>query len=831
MRSLTYFIISILICSFFLTALPRSTDAQFAVTDPGTYAAVSASAAVIVGAIAADTTTFFTKEYILDLLVRILARSLINALQAQIIGWITGNNGKNVGFAANLETELKDSLDASAGEIINKITGINFCGDINAYLKGWINIGIGGAGQVRPQLECTLTDILGNVQSSLKGFYSDFSNGGWDTFINVSLKPQNNPQGAFFITLDNILQKQARTGQSEQLNLTANAGFRGLITKDEQNCEVVAGTGDSGGTPETRCETSSRIVTPGRLAADQLEKTFGADLDYLNIADEIDEVITAIATTLISTLISGGKKGIFGSTDSASDDNAFVGWKGPENTVTKECPPPPDSDADICAALGYKLANGARNASEFCDDEPMKPGRYLWLCKNPNGGTCFIGTEPCGGTEKTSDTSAPPDSSILYTQTTDNSSTGQWVTLTQDVYVGAFGASWTNSRLCLDEKLPPPPPQTTTASPTGCIPTGTGVVDTSPIAIGGGGPSDGGGGPPIPGSGNFTPVGTPSESGIFSMEVFSNKLYSGTYDNVNTPTVYTWDNTTWGSVSQGEMDSNNESIYDMTGFGGALYAATENLRGTGGRIYRLEGGSWKNVYQGSDFENCYSILGYSGYIYATCRDYDCSSNDAGGACPSGNGNGQQWVTVIRSTDGSNWSTVKTFQDASTKGGFSVNNNALYFMRGNRDTDQTFIFKTTDPSSNTWLDSPIHTSNTPIGADKQFVWNNNIYSGSQGGIAMWNGSSISTVMTKPAGSADTSFFAGFASVGSTLYACETVGWRASSGNAALYKTTDGTNWTSVGTLSEPECWALVNYNNELYVGTRKEGGGGKVYKMQ
>src|SRR3989344_251315 len=76
------------------------------------------------------------KEYILDLIARIIAAVLIRALTNEIISWIQEDGGKNVGLAGNLEKEFRRQIDARAGEFLNTLAKIDLCTlDMNAALQ------------------------------------------------------------------------------------------------------------------------------------------------------------------------------------------------------------------------------------------------------------------------------------------------------------------------------------------------------------------------------------------------------------------------------------------------------------------------------------------------------------------------------------------------------------------------------------------------------------------------------------------------------------------------------------------------------------------------
>lgn len=252
------------------------------------------------------------KDWIIDLIARIIAAVIIRALTNQIVSWIQGDGGRNVGFVQNVEGELRKQLDLRGAEFLNKLAGVNLC-DIN--LKVQLDLALRTPG-LRQSLECTVTQIVGNVQS----FYQNFQNGSWPAFFSLALQPQNNPTGAFLIALDAKTAAEAGVvGASGSANLTlqSNRGFLGFRKPVGRKCESLspATSGTTGGTAQN-CHTEYQIKTPGGLAADALTQSFGSGLEFTYVADEIDEAIVAIANALIGRIIST-------TFSSGSDDDSY----------------------------------------------------------------------------------------------------------------------------------------------------------------------------------------------------------------------------------------------------------------------------------------------------------------------------------------------------------------------------------------------------------------------------------------------------------------------------------------------------------------------------
>jgi len=281
------------------------------------------------------------KSYILKLAVKIAMAVLIRTLTNQIISWIQGNNGQNVGFVGNLENAFDQSADAAGGQFLQqlaltpqppgctpgvncKFNGIDIC---TANMRQFLQISLRTPG-IRQQLGCTLSDIGAKAEN----FFQDFQQGGWPAFIKIGLEPQNNPYGAYLIALDAKVAAEDRAGRTVGAQYQANKGFLGFavdrntncrpVSEDEANAvQTIQGFGGrdkqkvittTDGPLQERelCDVVQDVKTPGALVADTLSKAVGSGIDFGVATDEIDAAINAIVSTLITKIITASS-GVF----------------------------------------------------------------------------------------------------------------------------------------------------------------------------------------------------------------------------------------------------------------------------------------------------------------------------------------------------------------------------------------------------------------------------------------------------------------------------------------------------------------------------------------
>lgn len=255
------------------------------------------------------------KESVLDLLARVITKIVIDTITNTIIAWIQGGGGDNVGFVGNLEQEFRRAADIRGGQFLNQLAGVNLCGDIGLSLQ--ITLRTGG-GSLSRRLACSVTDIVANVND----FFRDFSRGGWPAFIRISMEPQNNPYGAFWIAVDAKAEAEFGGRKALERNLQYNIGFQG-VRKTDKRCQTekiigapppghdITDIQDNGDGTYSYCFTETSVKTPGHLVADVLSKATNNTFDFSDDADEINEAIVNIANALISKIISSVADGIF----------------------------------------------------------------------------------------------------------------------------------------------------------------------------------------------------------------------------------------------------------------------------------------------------------------------------------------------------------------------------------------------------------------------------------------------------------------------------------------------------------------------------------------
>lgn len=231
------------------------------------------------------------KDYILDMIPRLIVEALVRSLTDSIVSWI--QNGEP-NFVQNIEDELTRTADSATGKFLTGLTGINLCGDLSPFLQITLRFGLPRGPKHLQMFRCSLTRIVGNVNH----FYQDFQQGGWSAFIESNVRTQNTAYGSYFMAIDTKSLWERRVQNRLKEEYKAGQGFLGV-----KQCEDVVDADVDGNEFTTKkCDT----VTPGVAVTGSLNKALGSDFDFSYATDEINELVTAVARALVSKVINSG---------------------------------------------------------------------------------------------------------------------------------------------------------------------------------------------------------------------------------------------------------------------------------------------------------------------------------------------------------------------------------------------------------------------------------------------------------------------------------------------------------------------------------------------
>lgn len=265
------------------------------------------------------------KEWVLDGMVKYIAQTTLRAMTQSIVNWINNDFEGSPSFVTNPEGFLTGIADKVIGKTISQIDPM-WCEPFRFNLRLAFGIGYGFRG-AEEEIGCRLTDVIANVQGAYDSFVdgtSNFQNGGWQNWISITGSQQNNAYGAYLTTV-NTLDASIVTASGKEIKLLDwGQGFkswRKCKRYEEAGPALPDGSFNprpdgqegplmkSGDFAPRQCAEYGPVETPGSIIQDNLKQALGSDLMGLNLADEINEIVAALANLMIRKVMTAGLGG------------------------------------------------------------------------------------------------------------------------------------------------------------------------------------------------------------------------------------------------------------------------------------------------------------------------------------------------------------------------------------------------------------------------------------------------------------------------------------------------------------------------------------------
>ncbi len=263
---------------------------------------------------------------VLTCLINVIAKTALQQITISVVNWINSGFNGQPSFVNNFQQFFTNVADLAAGQFIQG-TGLAF---LCSPFKLQIKVAIAQSYANRGAQSCSLTGIIKNINNFMNG---SFTQAGWPGLLQFTTVPTNNPYGAF---------AYAQVGLSTaQSNATANAknnisptGFLNLqqvynCTDQTQNgiggsasIGTNAQAAASAGSPALGPGCKTKVVTPGGVIADSLGAVNKSGVDQLGIGNDIDQIISALTTQLITKTLQSGLSSLSqpqGTTQTAAD--------------------------------------------------------------------------------------------------------------------------------------------------------------------------------------------------------------------------------------------------------------------------------------------------------------------------------------------------------------------------------------------------------------------------------------------------------------------------------------------------------------------------------
>jgi len=277
----------------------------------------------------------FTSSLSLDGIMWWLSKFILHQFTQGVIHWIRtgqdpffahGTEGSL--FVTNIDQFVLGAADNAAGVFLSNYLGPEtynqLCRPFRLNIAQLLGNSFGGrdVGSFRFKARCTVTDIVANLED----FYTDFDNGGWAAWM-ATANYENNPLGFSILATEHSRELQNRAATANHSDFLAGLGFPGLRecvkTRLKKNPDGTLVPPKADGTLQLDCEPNGYITkSPGKFVEDELSQATGQEIGKLGAADEINELVSTIFSSLLTWLVSGGggSQGLLGAPIGGNQD-------------------------------------------------------------------------------------------------------------------------------------------------------------------------------------------------------------------------------------------------------------------------------------------------------------------------------------------------------------------------------------------------------------------------------------------------------------------------------------------------------------------------------
>jgi hypothetical protein len=291
-----------LIVSFIFSPLLSSrASAQWIVYDPANFTVNTITASVALGQSIKEGSGF-SGGFGLDAIAWFIVNIIIDKLAASTVDWINRGFKGGPTFVTDPEAYFKNIADGVAGEVILNHPDFRY---MCSPFKLKVQVALARTYTKPPyQFQCTLTGIANNWDN----FMNNFSAGGWDSFLELTQNDQNNPIGLYIQTQSELNNKINSRTEQKKAELNQGRGFLSM-TRCPDNLKVTDSASDAqyrdAGYRAGDCLGDEERTTPGAVIQDHLNEVLASGNNRLEVADEINEIITALLNQLAKKALSG----------------------------------------------------------------------------------------------------------------------------------------------------------------------------------------------------------------------------------------------------------------------------------------------------------------------------------------------------------------------------------------------------------------------------------------------------------------------------------------------------------------------------------------------
>ncbi len=264
-----------------------------------------------------------------------LGRLMLTEMTQSVVEWINGGFDGSPSFITDTKGFLFDMGDQIFSDAILGSDLAFLCSPFKLNVQLALAINYSYRSEFGKKAQCTLSDIVDNVEDA----YNDFTKAGWNGWFNTLNNPFNNPYGAY---LQSRAELAVRVGSKKKVELKKLDWGGGFFSYEE--CEdgkitwggkqgnnsgitVVGGEGkvdndenNDGKVTTKEAHGKCEVKTPGRTIASSLESQFNVPAEQLGLAESLDAIFNALADQMFKAVIAeaGGLLGASGQSTTGS---------------------------------------------------------------------------------------------------------------------------------------------------------------------------------------------------------------------------------------------------------------------------------------------------------------------------------------------------------------------------------------------------------------------------------------------------------------------------------------------------------------------------------
>jgi len=276
-------------------------------------------------------------SFIKDVLLVALKQRLIANLTDRTVDWIQNAGNPRV-VGSYYEDVFKESLNAALGDAALEIGAGELCSPIDWGVS--LQLQLAKPQTLSERVDCTLSDVISNVEGGIESFQKSFETGGWVGYQEI-MEPQNSRWGVALLTQEELLRRQSERQGTARYEAEVGQGFIGVKRCLQWKCvadspqealeagcryigETISGNDYYSESPDLkpysgiedrpagsgwRCITGE-TVSPGKMLGDAVAQNM--EIEGLSIvnADDVAPAIAAIVNAAINRVIKEATEGI-----------------------------------------------------------------------------------------------------------------------------------------------------------------------------------------------------------------------------------------------------------------------------------------------------------------------------------------------------------------------------------------------------------------------------------------------------------------------------------------------------------------------------------------